>query len=239
MHFQSLQLISKFSSKEKFKEMRPKYNQQIENLEKSKEANPSSSEGYDWLINKMKTARDNSFPDLVEYQNQHHILFLYAQVERYFFQCFKYILLTHAPDIIKEKQVSIGTILERNKNFDVIYEEKVESIIVREFYKDYKIILEFAKEKLGIPHDFSEEEIEEINKFKGLRNLLAHGDGTVTWVYLEKVKDSTLRQGEKMIITEEMVNNLQTRINQLLLRFDKILLNSYPNLKFSPSITST
>ena len=94
----------------------------------------------------------------------------------------------------------------------------------------YKKIFEFVDEKLGIKHGYSESEVEEFNKFKALRNIYAHGDGTVTWVYLEKIKDSTLKHSEKVIISEEIRNNLQTRINQLLLKFDKALLNAYPKL---------
>lgn len=231
IHFTSLQLLSKEAAKVRFSEMKDKYNEQIDRIKKSKELNPSSSEGFDWLIRRMEIARDESIPDLVEFQNQHHILFLYAQMERYFLQCFKHILMTRSPEIIREKVISIGTILERNKNFDIIYEEKVESIIVNEFYNDYKIVLKFAEEKLGLIHEYTDDDIEEFNKFKALRNLFAHGDGTVTWVYLEKVKDSTLNQGEKVIVTEEMKTNLETKINQLLLKFDKILLKSYPDLK--------
>ncbi len=232
IHFTSLQLLSKETAKVRFSEMKDKYNEQIDRIKKSKELNPSSREGFDWLIRRMEVARDESIPDLVEFQNQHHTLFLYAQMERYFFQCFKYILMDHSPEIIKKKTISIGTILERNKNFDIIYEEKVESIIVSEFYQDYKEVLKFAEEKLGIIHGYTDDDIVEFNKFKALRNLFAHGDGTVTWVYLEKVKNSTLNQGEKVIVTEEMKTNLETKINQLLLKFDKIFLKSYPDLNF-------
>ena len=232
IHFTSLKLLSKETAKVRFSEMKNKHNEQIEILKKSKELNPSSSEGLDWLIRKTEVARDESFHDLVEFQNQHHILFLYAQMERYFFQCFKYVLMNRPPEIIKEKMISIGTILERNKNFDIIIEEKVESIIVNEFYGDYKKVLKFAEEKLGIIHGYTDDDIVEFNKFKALRNLFAHGDGTVTWVYLEKLKDSTLNQGEKVIITEELKTNLETKINQLLIKFDKIFLESYPDLNF-------
>jgi len=83
-----------------------------------------------------------------------------------------------------------------------------------------------------IIHGYTDDDIEEFNKFKALRNLFAHGDGTVTWVYLEKVKEPTLNQGEKVIVTEEIKTNLETKINQLLLKFDKIFLKSYPDLNF-------
>ena len=93
-------MLSKETAKVRFSEMKDKHNEQIDLFKKSKELNPSSSEGFDWLIRKAEAARDESFSDLVEFQNQHHILFLYAQMERYFFQCFKYVLMNLIPIFI-------------------------------------------------------------------------------------------------------------------------------------------
>lgn len=65
-----------------------------------------------------------------------------------------------------------------------------------------------------------------------MRNIFAHGDGTATSVYLEKVNTDELNLGDILIITEEMVRNFETKINQLLIKFDKVFLNSYPELDF-------
>ena len=231
-HFIMLQLLSKESSKVKFKELKASHDETINRIIKAKQLNPSTSEGYNWLIRKYEIARDGTYLDFLEFQNQHYILFLYAQVERYFFQCFKHIMMIRYPDILKENTVSIGTILGRNKNFDVIIEEKVENIIIKLFYSDYKEVLKFAEKKLGIIHDFSEDDILELNKIRALRNLFAHGDGTVTWIYLDKVKDTKLKRGDKVTLTEEIKLNLERKINQLLIKFDQIFLKAYPNMDF-------
>lgn len=232
IHFTSLHLLSKEAAKVKINEMKDRYDEHVILLKKSKEKNSSNGEIFDLLIRKTEAARDQSYSDLVEFQNQHHILFLYSQMERYLFQCFKYILINRSPEIIKEKTISISTILKKNKNFNLIIEEKVESIIVNVFYKDFKEILKFAKEKLGIVHEYTDDDIKTFNDFKALRNIFAHGDGTATSVYLEKVNTDELNLGDILIITEEMVRNFETKINQLLIKFDKVFLNSYPELDF-------
>ncbi|MEE9377725.1 MAG: hypothetical protein V3V33_06780 [Candidatus Lokiarchaeia archaeon] len=65
--------------------------------------------------------------NLKDFLNRFYLLFLYSEFEQYLFSGIKSLILKY-PDSLKEKTVTIRQIIERNKDFDLILQEKAEAV---------------------------------------------------------------------------------------------------------------
>lgn len=168
---------------------------------------------------------------MYNFLNRSLLLFLYSEIEQYFFSCFKYAIITNSPAILSKKQVSIKEIIKNQKNFDLIIEEKAEKIIHDQFYKNFKEIIEFVYEFLGIKAKFQEEDLKILEEFRQLRNVFIHGDGKVNLIYLSKIPYSNKKLGDKLEINIEIITDYMKSIREILEKFDEQLLNQFPELK--------
>lgn len=181
------------------------------------------------LILKMTKAMSSKY--MYKFLNRSLLLFLYTEIEQYFFGCFKYAIITNSPAILSKKQVSIKEIIKNNKNFDLIIEEKAERIIHDQFYKNFKEIFEFVYEFLGIKVNFQEEDLKLLEEFRQLRNTFIHGNGKVNLIYLSKIPHSNKKLGDKLDINIEIITDYMKPIREILEKFDEQLLNQFPELK--------
>jgi len=181
------------------------------------------------LILKMTKGMSSKY--MYKFLNRSLLLFLYTEIEQYFFGCFKYAIITNSPAILSKKQVSIKEIINNKKNFDLIIEEKAERIIHDQFYKNFEEIFEFAYEFLGIKVKFQEEDLKILEEFRQLRNAFIHGNGKVNLIYLSKIHYSNKKLGDKLEINIEIITDFMKSIREILEIFDEQLINQFPELK--------
>ncbi len=233
-HFVSLQWFVENHLKEDFEKLEEAYGYIIKELEGVR-----GKKDVELVVGWYKEGQETPL-DFKEFQNQHYILFVYSQMEQYFFKCFKSVLMIE-PDILKENTLTIQKILENNKDFDLILDEKAEEIALKQFRTNFSDIFEkFVREKLGLRHGITEDEIMALNDFKQLRNLFAHGDGTITRSFLKKVQEPSLKLGlgDKLQITKEIKNKAWEIVLQVVMKFDEVLVKTYPELSYKPHSSS-
>lgn len=189
---------------------------------------PVENKDLKFILN-MTKAMSSKY--MYKFLNRSLLLFLYSEIEQYFFSCFKYVIITNSPAILSKKQVSIKEIIKNKKNFDLIIEEKAERIIHDQFYKNFIEIFEFVNEFLGIKVKFQEEDLKILEEFRQLRNTFIHGDGKVNLIYLSKLPHSDKKLGDKLEINIEKITDYLKSIREILEKFDEWLLNQFPELK--------
>ncbi len=168
--------------------------------------------------------------NLSEFTNRASLLFLYSELEQYFFKCFKYILLKY-PNIIEDKSITIQRLLKKDKNIDLVIEEKVEHILNKIFFEDFTGIFKYAKKVLNINHQISEEDCIKLNELRQIRNAYIHGDGTVSFLFLSKVKSLKLKLGEKIPINRKILREFFSKTSEILTKFDVALLSQFNELE--------
>lgn len=178
----------------------------------------------------LKITEFMSSKNLYKFLNRSLLLFIYSEIEQYFFNCFKYVIIKNSPAILSQKQISIKDIIKSKKNFDLIIEEKAERIIHDQFYKSFKEIFEFSNEFLGIKVDFQEEELKLIEEFRQLRNVYIHGNGKVSLIYLSKIPHSDKNLGESLDISKDIILDYMKPIRYLMEKIDKQLIYQFPEI---------
>lgn len=165
-----------------------------------------------------------------DFFNRFHLLFLYSEFEQYLFSGIKSLILKY-PDSLKEKTITIKQIIEKNKDFDLILQEKAEAVTEQLLRNDFVKFFELISEKpYGFKVELDQSVINELDEFKQLRNAYIHGDGTVSSIYLSKIKDSRLKLGDKIPLDFELIFKEPDLIFSVLSKFDKILLEKIPEL---------
>lgn len=91
-------------------------------------------------------------------------------------------------------------------------------------------IFKMAQKDHGIDHKIENTKIAILNKYRKIRNLYAHGNGFVNKIFLQQTKLSEFKEGEKLEITLEMVNEFLITIREVVNSFDKALLLKFPSL---------
>ena len=134
------------------------------------------------------------------------------------------------PEILKDKTITISKLLEKKTDFSTLIEEKVEFIINELFFEDFTKIFKYAEKPLGINHNISKEECNELNKIRQIRNLFIHSDGRVNSIFLSKVHDCKMKVGERYIINKKEIDIIEEKIRNILKKFDKALLTSHSEL---------
>ena len=181
-----------------------------------------------------------SYEKVKDIENRSFILLLFSEFENYIFKCFKSIYFSHLY-LLKEKNIPLSLILEKNNaelenvNGKVLFLEILNNIVelqIRDsFYQSYEDIFKIANKKLGIKHNISKDSIDILSGYKLIRNLYAHGDGTVNQIFLEQIKRydlglSSLTIGKKLELDSLLLLRILTIIFKICKEFDKAYLNA-------------
>ncbi len=188
-----------------------------------------------------------------EFENITLLFFMFSEFENYLFKCFKYIIIRR-PEILFEKQISIENIINKIKDLKLdskdeieneeyknlllnsIIEDFTERIIHDKLYENYEEVFTYARRVLGIKHDIESGTLNLLYLFKQFRNLYSHGDGIISYIFLNKVekigyKTKYFKLGEKLIVDDELIDDVRSMIFFIGSTFDKAFSSSYPELK--------
>ncbi len=197
-----------------------------------------------------------NYKQFYEIENANTLILLFSEFENYFFKCFKYILLKR-PSILDNQTITIKELIEKKGDLNLIVEEIAEENALRKFYldmllddiiekkihnkfyKDYDKVFKYAKNILSIKHNISEDLIKWLNFFKQIRNIYAHGDGTITRIFRNKIKKfiskvnrTNFQLGNKFIVKDQVLMDVEFISTSIIAEFDKALLKIYPDLLF-------
>ena len=183
-----------------------------------------------------------SYEIALEFEKIHYFLYLFTEFENYLFQIFKYIIKSH-PAIIYDKGIQVGDLEQfaNNLSIDIVYDIVAEKVIHDELYKKYSKIFKFAKKKLGLNIEFRNEDLSKLEFYKQIRNLYAHGDGTINMIANRrfnslgsKPEDLNIKSfsiGEKIIVNQEFIEKFRSCIHIFIETCDKSIVIKYPELK--------
>jgi len=181
------------------------------------------------------------------------LFFMFSEFENYIFKCFKYIIIRR-PEILFEKLISIESIINKIKDLKLdskdeieneeyknlllnsIIEDFTERIIHDKLYDNYEEVFTYAQRVLGIKHNIESRALKLFNLFKQFRNLYSHGDGIISYIFLNKIekigyKIKYFKLGEKLIVDDELIDDVRSMIFFIGSTFDKAFSSSYPELK--------
>jgi len=170
----------------------------------------------------------------------------------YLFKSFKYIIIRN-PKILFEKRISIENIINKVKDLKFNFKKEIENeeyntlflnsiiedfterIIHDKLYENYDEVFTYAQKVLGIKHDIEPRALKLFNLFKQFRNLYSHGDGIISYIFLNKVKKigyktKYFKLGEKLKVDNELIDDVRGMILFISSVFDKALVSSYPEL---------
>lgn len=187
-----------------------------------------------------------------EFENITLLFFMFSEFENYLFKCFKYSIIRR-PKLLFEKQISIENIINKIKDLkfnskdeieneeyktlllNSIIEDFTERIIHDKLYENYEEVFTYAQKVLGIKHGIESRTLELLNLFKQFRNLYSHGDGIISYIFLNKVekmghKTKYFKLGEKLIVDNELIDDVRSIILFISSVFDKAFIGSYPEL---------
>lgn len=157
------------------------------------------------------------------------IQFFYTEFELYLFKCLKYIY-TQRPQIIGKKQVMLNLLLEHNFHLETIIQAKIEKVIEQQLRENYNQFFRYIQENLGIEHNLISEDINRLIEFQQLRNIYAHGDGTITQIYLDKFPESNFKLGERLEISYEIILKSFYIVIKIINTFDNAFIDKYPEI---------
>jgi len=163
-------------------------------------------------------------------RNRAFLLFLYTEIEFYFFNCLKAIFSEH-PRKLKGKDIKIDWVFEYNNK--TIFEAKAEKI-VEELIRDKwnKIFNKVKGEPFYIHHQIKNKDIEMLKEFQQVRNIYAHGNGKVNQILLQKSSNLGYNLGDKIELTPEFFSLYEGPIISLMTEFDIALIKEYPFFEF-------
>lgn len=155
----------------------------------------------------LKRTQDKKYSYI---KNKVYFVFMYSEVEQYFFKCYKKILMIESMTEIDAEKKTLRVMMGSH----------------------WIKIFENFKNLREINHNIDNNLVEKLNDFKVIRNLFAHGDGTITEIYLRRITNSSLKFGEKLNLTSDLVSKYINISINILGKFDNALLQKYPELKF-------
>ena len=207
----------------------------------------------DVFFDLVNSFTDNfNFENFTEFENRYALIYYFTELDSYLFRCFKFILVKK-PDILNNTKVSLKELRDVNGDIKKVIEEKaeekamskfdldlfideiIEKKIHNKFYRDYTEVFHFAEKILGVKHSMPKDLIDLLNFFKQIRNLYTHGDGTINQIFLKRIerlakKKDVYRIGEKLQLTDELIEDLQQIIRGSIIQFDKSITKLYPEL---------
>lgn len=168
--------------------------------------------------------------DFIYLRNRAFLLFLYTEIEFYFFNCLKAIFSEH-PRKLKGKDIKIDWVFEYNNK--TIFEAKAEKIVEEFIRNKWKKIFTKVKEgPYNIHHQIKNEDIKKLEEFQQIRNIYAHGNGKVNQILLENSSHSGYKLGDKIELTPEFFSLYGGPIISLMTDFDIALIKEYPSFEF-------
>lgn len=190
-----------------------------------------------------------------EFENITLLFFMFSEFDNYLFKCFKHHLIER-PELLFDKQILIENVINKIKDLDLDPKEKIENNIIKKliidsivedyaektihdrFYENYEEIFNYAQKKLGINHNIDSKALKLLNLFKQFRNLYAHSDGIISYIFLNKVekigyKTKYFKSGEKLKIDDEIIDDVKGMIFGISLEFDGAFIESHPELKIN------
>lgn len=186
-----------------------------------------------------------SIEAFVEIENRQFILILFSEFENYLFKCLKFLYLKD-PRGVSSKTLKIGDLINKEKvnlnnkktlNIDIksFISEKIENHIENLLRKGYKHTLEEAREDLKIHHQISKRDFRELRFYKDIRNLFAHGDGTIDYNFIRKCKFKLknyegIKVGKKFPLDFETILEAFNIIIYTAKAFDKALISAHTEL---------
>jgi len=139
------------------------------------------------------------------------LVFTYSEMEQYFFKCMKHILISHSSySEVKAEKQTVGFIMRNNWQ---------------------KIFNSF---RAFINHTINDNLIKELDKFRIIRNLFAHGNGTINQNYLNYFPNSSQRFGDRLDLTTDLIYKYQNLSSEIIIFFDDALLQIFPELTYNP-----
>ena len=163
-------------------------------------------------------------------RNRAFLLFLYTEIESYFFNCLKAVYIEH-PLKLKGKNIKIDWVFEYNKK--LIIEAKAEKIVEELIRNKWKKIFDKIKEgPYNIHHQIKNDDIKKLEEFQQIRNIYAHGNGNVNQILLENSSHSVYKLGDRIELTPEFFRIYEDPIISLMTEFDIALIKEYPSFAF-------
>ncbi len=139
------------------------------------------------------------------------LVFTYSEMEQYFFRCMNYcIIKTGVSEIQAEKKTENSM---RNH---------------------WKIIFKVFKTSYDLNHNLDSNSINDVQKFKIIRNIFAHGNGTINQKYVSNFPNSNQKIGEKLNLTTKLINKYFYLSLEISTYFDDALLKIFPELTYNP-----
>lgn len=184
---------------------------------------------YHQLKEDLKTFGEGTSNQVfINYICRNAIHFTFTGIENYLFKCFYEFYLKY-PEKIQNKEIKLKELIDQDfdgqRVLDMVAYDQAEKI----HKTPIKDILYEAKVSHGIDHHIKSQEIDRLEALKQIRNIFTHGDGTITRRYLKKVNPSGYKLGEKYKLSLEMVDYYQSLALEVLKRFDKALIDKYPD----------
>lgn len=139
------------------------------------------------------------------------LVFIYSEMEQYFFRCMNYcIIKTGVSEIQAETETEDSM---RNS---------------------WKKIFEGFKTLYNLNHNLDSKLINELQKFKIIRNIFTHGNGTINQNYLNYFPNSNQKFGEKLNLTTKFIYKYYSLSSEIITYFDDALLKIFPELTYNP-----
>ena len=126
--------------------------------------------------------------------------------------------------------IKLESIIKNRNNIDNLIQGKIEKVVEQILRLSFTQMFEKINKKFGIDPNITENEFKDLTKLRQLRNLYAHGDGTITQAYLDKVPDSKLKLGNVKEIDLKEIYNLSQTVFIVLNKFDEKLISKFPEL---------
>ena len=162
---------------------------------------------YDEIVDLSKSIYEKmNYEQFYEIENANTLILLFSEFENYLFKCFKFIILKN-PSIVGKQTITIKELIEKQGdisliieeiaeesalkkfNLDILLDDIIEKKIHNKFYKGYEEVFHYAEKILGVKYNISKDLIKLLNFFKQVRNIYAHGDGTITRIFMSKIKN--------------------------------------------------
>ncbi len=196
--------------------------------------------------------RNMTIDEFLDIEHRMYLPFLFSELENYIYRFFHYVYFKD-PRKLSGKNVSIKDIIGDKNNMNLneiqglvpidlksIITKKVEDIIEESLKnkKGYKKTFEKARDEFDIQYNISNDLFEELEFYKKIRNLFAHGDGTIDYRFLDNKKpylknhinSNRLKIGEKFPLNLWAISQIQDKILKVLKEFDRALVKKYPEL---------
>ena len=186
------------------------------------------------LKNYYEGSRNYTYDNFIDFQNRNFIIFLYCEMENYFFKCLRHIF-TKFPN----QQLRL-VIERRGLSYLEGYVEK--QIIMMLNNMKYREFFDLLSRKWNLNPNFSETIIRYLTIFREIRNLFAHHNGIIDRKYLENIqypcsnfgdnyiiKNFSYQIGDKFIINKEIIDDIDALVVRIVSDFDKELIRKYSN----------